>query len=395
MLPLTFKLPLIRYLKPILSYIIFCSLISVTFISIKASAAIDADKKSTDQKLSTVQKAISQQKSTIRYYSKARKKLAAKLENDDIAIGKVVKKLRDTQKKLTTTQQKIIQLAKEKSQLQRQKKHQEKLLAQQLRAAYSNGHHDYLKLILNQEQAAKVQRSITYYQYLNKARIKEIDAFKQILSALLQASTHHQEQVAQLKTLTQQQQKQRQALELTKQKRAKTLIELSKDLLNSQQQLATLKAEEENLVSALKKLATLAKKQISLTGLNKLKNKLHWPLKGKILHSYGSQKQGYLKWKGVLMSAPIGRQVQSIHNGTVLFANWLKGYGLVTVIDHGNGYMSLYAHAQTLLKNVGDQVETGEPIALVGQSGGKSQPSLYFEIRHRGKAVNPKLWCRR
>jgi septal ring factor EnvC (AmiA/AmiB activator) len=94
------------------------------------------------------------------------------------------------------------------------------------------------------------------------------------------------------------------------------------------------------------------------------------------------------------MAASIGKQVKTIHNGTVLFSDWLKGYGLVTVIDHGEGYMSLYGHNQALLKSVGDRVETGEPIALVGQSGGQSQSALYFEIRHNGQAVNPKIWCR-
>ena len=113
-----------------------------------------------------------------------------------------------------------------------------------------------------------------------------------------------------------------------------------------------------------------------------------------MLHRFGTRKQGYLKWKGVLISSAVGKQVKSIHNGTVLFSDWLKGYGLVTVVDHGKGYMSLYGHNQTLLKNVGDQVEQGEPIALTGQSGGQQQSGLYFEIRHQGKAVNPRLWCK-
>ncbi|WP_394172185.1 murein hydrolase activator EnvC family protein [Thalassotalea litorea] len=101
-----------------------------------------------------------------------------------------------------------------------------------------------------------------------------------------------------------------------------------------------------------------------------------------------------MRWKGVLMTAPVGQPVYTIHNGTVLFADWLKGYGLVVVVDHGDGYMSLYGHNQTLLKNVGDRVEIGEPIALVGQSGGQNRAGLYFEIRHKGKPVNPKLWCK-
>jgi septal ring factor EnvC (AmiA/AmiB activator) len=169
---------------------------------------------------------------------------------------------------------------------------------------------------------------------------------------------------------------------------------LSKQLLSSQQQLNKLKAEENNLTQALNKLAAMIKAEIDLTGLSKLKNRLSWPVKGKISHSFGTKKQGYLTWKGVLISAPISHQVSTIHNGTVLFSDWLKGYGLLTVVDHGNGYMSLYAHNQTLLKSVGDRVETGEPIALVGQSGGQSSSGLYFEIRHQGKALNPKIWCR-
>jgi len=267
-------------------------------------------------------------------------------------------------------------------------------LAKQLRSAYTTGQHDYLKLLLNQEQSGKIQRTITYYQYLNKARINEIEKFQTTIAQLMMVTTEHQNQVEQLQTLKQSQQNQRLALSENKKKRSKTIASLGKKLLSSKQQLAKLKADEANLTAALQKLAELIRSEVDLTGLSKLKRKLSWPVKGRLLRSFGSKKQGYLKWKGVLLGAPIGRQVQTIHNGTVLFSDWLKGYGLLTVIDHGNGYMSLYAHNQTLLKSVGDQVETGEPIALVGQSGGQNQASLYFEIRHKGKAVNPKLWCR-
>ena len=190
------------------------------------------------------------------------------------------------------------------------------------------------------------------------------------------------------------QQQQEHSLSKNKNKRSKTLASLSKKLLSSKQKLAKLKAEEANLTAALQKLTVLIRAEIDLIGLSKLKRRLSWPVKGRILRSFGSRKQGYLKWKGVLLGAPIGRQVQTIHNGTILFSDWLKGYGLLIVIDHGNGYMSLYAHNQALLKSVGDRVETGEAIALVGQSGGQDQAGLYFEIRHQGKAVNPKLWCR-
>jgi septal ring factor EnvC (AmiA/AmiB activator) len=354
-----------------------------------------ATKESTDKKLNDVQQAIKKQKNAINQVSQKRKSLEKKLKKDDMAIAKVAKAINQTDSDLKTTKKDIKTLAKTKTELTAKKLHQENLLSQQLRTAYTTGHHDYLKLILNQEQAASVQRTLTYYQYLNDARIKEIEQFQLTLSELLEVTTAHRTKIENLEILKTQQNQQRLALQKNKGERAKTLTSLSKELLSSQQQLAKLETEESNLVTALKQLEALVQRQINLNGLSKLKRKLRWPVKGRLMRSFGSQKQGYLRWKGVLISAPNGRQVETIHNGTVLFADWLKGYGLVTVIDHGNGYMSLYGQNQTLLKNVGDQVETGEPIALVGQSGGQNQPGLYFEIRHKGKAVNPKLWIKR
>ena len=374
---------------------LLCSVFCIVICAVSPLVNAATEKQNTDKQLSDVKKAIQKQKSSIVQFNKDRDALEKKLKADDIAIGDAAKAINETKHSLESTQQKISELEKTKIELTIQKKQQENILAQQLRAAYSTGHHDYIKLLLNQENPAKVQRTVTYYNYLNAAKIKEIDQFKETLSDLLEVTTEHQEKVESLRLLQAKQNQQRKTLQQNKDQRAVTLASLSKALLSSQQKLAQLETQESNLVAALKKLESLVQAQLNLVGLSKLKRKLRWPVKGKISRSFGSQKQGYLTWKGVLMTAPLGRQVQSIHNGTVLFSDWLKGYGLVTVIDHGDGYMSLYGHNQTLLKNVGDQVETGEPIALVGQSGGQNNASLYFEIRYRGKAVNPKLWCRR
>ncbi len=345
-------------------------------------------------KLSDVQKAIAKQETNIFDTNKQRSSLEQQLKADDLAISKVAKAINKIEVDLSTTQDKISTLAVEKKQLTIAKKRQEHILAQQLRAAYTTGQHDYLKLLLNQDQSEKIQRTISYYQYLNQARTKEIDSFQVTIAQLLEVSTEHQKQIEYLQQLKDEQLQQDAQFRASKAQRNKTLKKLGQKLLSSQQQLNKLKAEENNLNQALKKLSAIIQAEIDLTGLSKLKHKLSWPVKGRMLHRFGTRKQGYLKWKGVLITAPISRQVQTIHNGTVLFSDWLKGYGLLTVIDHGNGYMSLYAHNQTLLKSVGDRVETGEPIALIGQSGGLEQSGLYFEIRHQGKALNPKLWCR-
>ncbi|WP_440874976.1 murein hydrolase activator EnvC family protein [Thalassotalea sp. PLHSN55] len=347
-----------------------------------------------NQQLNDVKRAIAKQKLAISNVSKKRQQLENQLKKDDLAIAAVAKSINNTEKKLIVVQQKLIELTKQKQQLTKEKQKQEALLAKQLKAAYASGHHDYLKLILNQEQPANVQRTVTYYDYLNKARIEHIDEFQHTLTALLEVTTQHQEQEQQLNELKQQQAAEQQTLKSNKTARSQTIASLQKELLTSKQQLAKLEAEENNLVAALAKLAAAARAEIDLKGLAKLRNKLRWPVNGKMRHRFGTKKQGYLKWKGVLIGANVGSQVKTIHNGTVLFSDWLKGYGLVTVIDHGNGYMSLYGHNQALLKKVGDRVETGEPIALVGQSGGQQSSGLYFEIRHQGKAVNPRLWCK-
>lgn len=371
-------------------------IISLLFVSPLRAAQSNQNENSQKQnreKLNDVQKAIAKQESNIFDANKQRSILERQLKTDDLAIAKVAKAINTIKVDLHNTREKINLLAAEKKQLTIAKKNQEGLLAKQLRAAYTTGQHDYLKLLLNQDQSEKIQRTISYYQYLNQARTKEIDKFQATIAQLLLVTTEHQSQIEKLTKLQAVQLEQDSQLRSNKAQRSKTLTQLSRTLLSSKQQLNKLKAEENNLNQALTKLAQIIQAEIDLTGLSKLKHKLSWPVKGRISHRFGTRKQGYLKWKGVLINAPISRQVQTIHNGTVLFSDWLKGYGLLTVIDHGNGYMSLYAHNQALLKAVGDRVETGEPIALVGQSGGLEQSGLYFEIRHQGKALNPKIWC--
>jgi len=371
---------------------ILCSLIGIA--SISSLAQESATQKQAKTKLGDVKDAITKQKTSIKKTTSARQELERQLKSGDIAIADVAKKINVTQQAQQSTQKKLVKLSKQKRVLSKEKKQQEQVLAKQIRAAYSTGHHDYLKLMLNQEKPASVQRTVTNYQYLNNARMNEIDNFKKILNNLQLISIEHEQQSKHLKDLAQQQSEQKNVFEKNKRQQQKTIKLLNNELLSSKQLLTKLVEEEESLILALKQLATLSQPAEHLEGLSALKRKLSWPIKGRINRSFGSRKQGYLKWKGVLMAAPVGRQVKTIHNGTVLFSDWLKGYGLVTVIDHGQGYMSLYGHNQTLLKSVGERVETGEPIALVGQSGGQLQSGLYFEIRYRGQAVNPKKWCR-
>ncbi|WP_426359531.1 murein hydrolase activator EnvC family protein [Pseudocolwellia sp. HL-MZ19] len=348
----------------------------------------------TNEKLKNVKSEISDAKSQLKNVNKRRNSLENQLKESDISISSITAKIQQNNKNKSEIQNKLKKLEQEKIILITSKQRQEKLLAKQLRAAYSAGHHDYIMLLLNQKDPATIQRTITNYQYVNNARIKEIDSFKQTINELVVVEEEHRTQSIALDKITIDLIANKKSLEKNKDKRTATLALIKKEQLSTEQQLNQLVAEEKSLKYTLEKIQTLAKSSKKLNGLAKLKRKLKWPVAGKIVHSFGTQKHGYIKWKGVLLRAKTGQQVKSIANGKVLFSDWLKGYGLVTIIDHGKGYMSLYGHNQTLLKKVGDYVEQGEPISLVGQSGGQSEPALYFEVRSSGQAQNPKLWCR-
>ncbi|MDN3652407.1 peptidoglycan DD-metalloendopeptidase family protein [Thalassotalea ponticola] len=356
--------------------------------------ATEQEKRETRKDLNVVKQQIESQKQELKQSNSQIADLQEQLKKDDIAIAKSAQKLNKTKQQLQLTQQKIGDLKQQQKQLNANKAQQEQLLGEQLRSAYSSGHHDYLKLLLNQQKPEQVQRTLTYYTYVNDARIDSIGAFTKTIEQLADVEQQQQEQANKLTKLVEQQQQQQQELVAQQAGREQTIASLNAKIRGSKQRLNKLENEERSLIKTLAKLQAQLQKQTELNGLSKLKRKLKWPVKGRIAHSFGTKKQGYLRWKGVMMRAPVGRDVNAVYNGTVLFADWLKGYGLVIVIDHGDGYMSLYGHNQTLLKNVGERVEVGEPIALVGQSGGLNQSGVYFEIRHQGKPVNPSYWCR-
>ncbi len=348
----------------------------------------------TKQELDQVKRQIKNQQQQIQLTEKQRQEINAQLRIDELAIADSAAKLNQAQQQRKHTQQRLTELNLQQKKLQKEKAKQEEVLADQLRSAYSTGQHDYLKMLLNQQQPSEVQRTLTYYKYLNEARVNSIEAFEKILTELAEVEAQQREQAQKLVAIEETLIQEQKALEQNKQARKATLAKLNSKLLSDQQKLTLLEQEEQSLVATLARIQAQIKKDLQFKGLSKLKNKLKWPVKGKILNKYNSKKQGYLRWKGVLLDAKLGTNVNAIHNGTVLFSDWLKGYGLVTVLDHGDGYMSLYGHNQTLLKKVGDRVEIGEPIALAGQSGGQSKVGVYFEIRHKGKPVNPQTWCR-
>jgi len=316
----------------------------------------------------------------------------------DVKLSSVSKKLRDTQNKITHNKRQLDQLKKQKTEKNILKEQQRKQLSSQLRSAHIAGQEEYIKLLLNQEDPAKISRMLQYYRYLNEARIRDIEALQKTLQELQDVEQKINTTTLELTELEARQKQQvTQQLSLKSQQTA-ALQELKEEYQNQNSRLAQLRKDEQELQSIISSLQQtleeFAPKQ-SLKGLAKHKNKLNWPVKGTIEHRFGSNKfENKVQWNGIVISASSGQNVHSIHNGQVVFADWLRGFGLMVIIDHGQGYLSLYGQNESLLKSTGDWVEAGEPVATVGRSGGSSEPGLYFEIRYQGKPQNPLGWIK-
>ena len=325
------------------------------------------------------------------------KELADVLKASELDIAKVAKKLTQTNDNLRQLQAEQQSLQQEQSSLKAAIRQQQSLLSSQLKSAFMAGHYDYAKMMFYQEDAKTFERVITYYQYLAKARQSEITKFKDNVARLETVTASLAEKAASLLALLDEQKNQRAVLLTRQNDRKKTLAKLNQTIASESERIAALQEDEKALREAIEAARIAAPRaaeaaQISLDGLAKLKGKLSAPVEGRVRKLFGNRRQGQVRWKGIIIDGEEGDAVKSIASGKVLYADWLRGFGLVAIVDHGEGYMSVYGHNQALLKQAGDDVRRGENLALVGRSGGQASPNLYFEIRHKGKALNPTAW---
>lgn len=287
------------------------------------------------------------------------------------------------------------QQAKEQDRLHGQRRY----LAEQVRAAYAMGRQEYLKLLLNQEDPGRVSRALTYYRYLTQARAARIGEIKAILARLAEFAARIAAQTRELETLHAAHILSKAELEKSRDERTLVLARLNTQLESKAQEIERLKRDEEQLNRLVQGLAaTLDEiKDEAPAGprFDGALGRLHLPVRGKISAFFGDPRHGgQLRWDGLFVDAPEGREVNAVFRGRVAFADWFRGFGLLLILDHGGGYMSLYGHNQTVYKQVGDWVEAGEALGAVGNSGGLEQAGLYFEVRHNGRPRDPLLWCR-
>ena len=272
-------------------------------------------------------------------------------------------------------------------------------LAGQLRAAYLTGREEPLKLLLNQRDPAQAGRMFVYYSYFGRARAAQIQAIEADLQRIGQLDGQLQAQDAQLAGLQQAQEAQVSALQQARSHRAQVLASISAETQTRAARLTRLRQQQSDLESLLAQLrraaASLPSEDLGRSPFARLRGRLARPVAGRIIESYGQVRAGGLKWDGDLFATQRNAPVHAVSQGRVVYADWLAGLGLLIIVDHGGGYMSLYGHNGRLFESVGQHVAAGQTIAQAGDSGGSARPELYFEIRKDGKPVDPRLWLGR
>jgi septal ring factor EnvC (AmiA/AmiB activator) len=284
-----------------------------------------------------------------------------------------------------------------------------KELVGHFRAAYLMGQEQRLKLILNQQDPAIFARIMVYFKCINKERLKNLSNKETAVKLLGQLDQQKKTETELLQKILEQKKSEQALLDQDRKQRHALLAKIKQDYSSNEHQLSQLQENEislKNLMSSLpitdEELAVNVeqnKEQAQINSefkgdLSTLKGSLSWPIKGRLAQTFGSPRADS-HWDGVLIEANEGTEIKAVMEGKVVYAEWLKGYGMLLIIDHGHGLMTLYAFNQSLYKHTGEWVESGDVIATVGQSGGRNQAGLYFGIRQNGTPVDPLEWCHR
>ena len=325
--------------------------------------------------------------------------LSQKLRQSDEAISAIVRKVEATRAQLKQEQARLKKLQQEQKQLRLLKNEHTQTLKQQVLASHQLGQQSGVKVLFNQQDPQSARRMMQYYGYFNRARMDSIDT----VIANIQRLNRIEQAIAEQQDVLQQSENQllndQRALQKTQQQHKNLLAQLDQQIHQRRNSLQQKETDREELKQLIQEVVTLLDRSVreqDARPIRALKGKLPKPVQGRIVKAFGNQnRESRSHWQGWLIKASEGAPIKSIHHGRVVFSDWLRGFGLLIIVDHGDGYLSLYARNQSLLKSVGDWVHQGDTIATLGKSGGYPQPRLYFEIRHKGTPIDPATWLTR
>jgi murein hydrolase activator len=387
---------LLPYTRSVMKSLI-CGLLLVAAF---APGAVMAERSEAEVRaeLETVRKQISELQKQRQRSGADLSRAEKQLKDSETAEQKARNALTTVRNELAVARQQIEKLETQQRQQQQELAAMQAELAVQMRLAYMQGQEQRLKLVLSQEDPGALGRRLVWYEYLARQRTALIDGVQTQLADLQRLAAELQAEAERLGELEADREAALQEVADARAERAAAVGKLKKDVSSSEAQLAQLNKQAKELDKLVIELARVLPEMPSLPSgpFANQKGKLAWPVKGQLLKSYGQQRSGgQLRWNGVLIAAPAGNNVRAFSHGRVVYADWLQGMGLLMIIEHGDGYLSLYGHNQELLHGVGSWVQPGEVISRVGDSGGQSEPAAYFELRKDGKPINPAPWVKK
>ncbi len=379
--------------------VFFRTQLAALLLSLCALPALSDEIEDTSEKISVLQQSIDALRNRIDVFTGKQEALKKEVREAEQKIVAGLGRVREVRQRRAELDAEIAQSKQRQSALEVQRDEQQHAIKAALVDAYKQGKQNRVKLILNQQDPAEVERLLKYYEYINKARQKKIDAYLATLQGIVESKAAQEAAAKKVAAQAEILQSELKQLESAQEERKVAINELGKRIGSDADTLANQELERNRLQSLLNEIEReVADIQLpSYEGLPfaNQKGRMAWPVDGKALNKFGKRKpDSRVRWQGLLMEANEGDDIRAIHDGRVVYADWFAGQGLMLLIDHGERFMSLYAHNSTILKQTGELVSAGEPIATVGNSGGQSETGLYFEIRSKGKPVDPADWCR-
>jgi len=351
-----------------------------------------------EQELEDVRERISGLKESMDESAAARDRLTAELQEAEVEISEKRIRLKELERERDFSARRKAELDGKLRQRESELDEESRELAEQVRAAYMSGSQERVKLLLNQRDPATLGRLMAYYGYLSDYRGANIEAVTAAIRELATLRSEVAAEEARIADLAKARYAELTKLGAAQDRRQSLLGDLRHKLANEGEEVDRLAAQEKDLSRLIVELTTILSDYpiSSEDPFSEHKGRLTWPVAGTLLHDFGQPRvSNRLKWNGVVLAAPRGREVRSVYHGRVVFADWLAGLGLLIIVDHGESYMTLYGYNETVRKNVGDWVAPGDVIATVGDSGGQNQSSLYFELRRGTQPLNPRQWVTR
>jgi murein hydrolase activator len=357
-------------------------------------ASVSPKRAATEAQLKAVQAEIARIQAKASRDQVETDKLSRMLRSAELSVGEARQALEGLRSERLDRARRRAELAAQKHQREAQLSAERSALAGSLRAAYLLGRDEPLKLLLNQEDVGRAGRMFVYYSYFGRARADELGRIAADLRQLDQLDAQLATEEQHLTELESSRQSELNRLEAARAERRAALTSLQTQSRTRTQRLGRLEREQAGLESLVRELRrAIDRAPIDAhDAFSRLRGKLLWPVSGRIAASFGQARAGAVKWDGVLIDTQLGAPVRAVYGGRVIFADWLPGLGLLMIIDHGDGYLSLYGHNERLYQSVGAQVAAGDAIAAAGDSGGSANPELYFEIRKGDRAIDPMPW---